>query len=413
MSYECTQGEYFLEVENYLFVLYQILMKIQRVQTLLKEQKIDGWLLYDFRKSNALAVKFLEIPPEQLLSRRFYYWIPKEGAPVKIVSSVENPLIHLPGNTVVFRSWEELESLLKFTLASSQVIAMEYSPFGAVPEVSRVDGGTIELVRKYVPKIVSSGDLLQEFTSVWDEKKWQSHLFAASVLDEIANGAWERIRDQVDSGITEYDVQQWMLQAMSEKGCMTDHPPICAVNAHSADPHYSPMPQSCSKIQRGDFILIDLWCKSKEKGAVYADITRMGAFKTTPKQLEVFQIVKRAQNGALAFVKERYLNKQPLYGYEVDRICRNVIAEAGYQEYFVHRTGHNIDELDHGPGAHLDDLETHDLRLLLPGTCFSIEPGIYLKGEFGVRLEYDVFLHPSGEVIVTGGVQEEIFNISS
>lgn len=382
--------------------------KITRAKNLLKQQNIDGWLLYDFRRSNALACRFLDIAPEQLLSRRFYYWIPQEGDPIKIVSSVENPLGHLPGKTVVFRSWEELEKSLHEVLSSSQTVAMEYSPFGAVPEVSRVDGGTIELIRKYVPQIVSSGDLLQEFTSVWDEKKWQSHLFAASVLDGIANQTWDWIRKQVDKGITEYDVQQWMLRAMEEKGGMTDHPPICAVNAHSADPHYAPLAKTSSKIMRGDFILIDLWCKSKEKGAVYADITRMGAFAPTPKQLEVFEIVKRAQSTALAFVKERYSRKQPLHGYEVDRVCRNVIGEAGYQEHFLHRTGHNIDELDHGPGAHLDDLETHDLRLLLPGTCFSIEPGIYLKGEFGVRLEYDVFLHPEGEVIVSGGIQEGI-----
>jgi Xaa-Pro dipeptidase len=384
--------------------------KIDRAKNLLKEQNIDGWLLYDFRRSNALACRFLDIPQEQLLSRRFYYWIPKEGEPVKLVSSVENPLAHLPGKTVVFRSWEELEERLKDLLSSSQTVAMEYSPFGAVPEVSRVDGGTIELIRQYVPKIVSSGDLLQEFTSVWDEKKWQSHLFAASVLDGIAKGAWAWITEQVRQGnsIYEYDVQQWMVQAMSEKGCTTDHPPICAVNAHSADPHYAPLATLSSKIQKGDFILIDLWCKSKEKGAVYADITRIGAFAPTPKQLQIFQIVKKAQSSALAFVKERVLNKAPLHGYEVDRVCRNVIAEAGYQDFFLHRTGHNIDELDHGPGAHLDDFETHDLRLLLPGTCFSIEPGIYLKGEFGVRLEYDVFLHPGGEVIVTGGIQEEI-----
>jgi Xaa-Pro dipeptidase len=389
------------------------MLKILRAQNLLKQQNIDGWLFYDFRRSNVLACRFLEIPQEQLLSRRFYYWLPQEGEPVKIISSVENPLDHLPGHTLVFRSWEELESHLKDVLVTARIIAMEYSPFGAVPEVSRVDGGTIELIRKYVPQIVSSGDLLQEFTSVWDEKKWQSHLFAASVLDRIANEAWKWILQQIKQGasIDEYDVQQWMLKAMQDQGCMTDHPPICAVNAHSADPHYAPLAKSSSKIQNGDFILIDLWCKSKEKGAVYADITRVGAFAPTQKHHAVFDIVKKAQKAALAFVKERVLNKQPVHGYEVDRVCRNVIAEAGYQEHFLHRTGHNIDELDHGPGAHLDDLETHDLRRLLPGTCFSIEPGIYLKGEFGVRLEYDVFLHPSGEVIVTGGEQEELVRL--
>lgn len=387
--------------------------KLPRVQQLLKQQNIDGWLLYDFRRSNSLACRFLEIPQEQLLSRRFYYWIPQAGESVKIVSSVENPLSHLPGKTVVFRSWQELDECLKKTLSAANTIAMEYSPFGAVPEISRVDGGTIDWIRKYVPHIVSSGDLLQEFTSVWDETKLKSHLFAASVLDSIAHSTWQWIQERVKKGITEYDVQQYMLGAMHEKGCITDHPPICAVNAHSADPHYAPSKLSSSKLSEKDFILIDLWCKSKEKGAVYADITRMGAFAPTQKQLDVFQIVKNGQNAALSFIKERVLNNKPLYGYEVDRGCRDVIAEAGYGDYFLHRTGHNIDELDHGPGAHLDDLETHDLRRLLPGTCFSIEPGIYLKGEFGVRLEYDVFLHPDGEVIVTGGVQDELLLLSN
>lgn len=372
----------------------------------------DGWMLYDFRRCNPMACRFLEIPNEALLTRRFFYWIPVEGSPVKIVSSVENPLKNLPGQEVIFHSWMELEQSLESVLKGTKQVAMEYSPRGAVPEVSRVDAGTVDLVRSFSQEVVSSGNLLQEFTAVWDEERWNMHQEAATVLEYIAEDAWQWIKHHLEENkeITEYDVQQRMLKEMHRHECITNHPPICAVNAHSSDPHYEPQKSSSALIQKGDWILIDLWCKRNCKRAVFADITRVAVAKKEPSQREqeIFDVVKKAQQTALDFVKQCYQQGHPFYGFEVDRVCRRIIETAGYGAYFVHRTGHNIDEEDHGPGAHLDDLETHDARQLLPGTCFSIEPGIYLKGEFGVRLEYDVYLNPDGKVTVTGGIQKEI-----
>lgn len=381
-----------------------------KIQTLLQEQNIDGWLLYDFRRLNALACRFLKIPETTLLTRRFFYWIPKTGEPVKIVSTVENPLIHLEGKERKFRSWQELEAILSEVLKNSKTVAMEYSE--TVPEISRVDGGTIDLIRKLGPKVVSSGNLLQ-LSNAWDEKKWELQQEAAQILDEIAESTWKWISENLKNKITEYNVQQKMLNEMHARGCVTNHPPICAVNAHSSDPHYAPSPENSTILKEGDWILIDLWCKKNVPGAVYGDITRVAIAASHPEKRHqlIFDCVKKAQETALDFVKERYENKLPLFGYEVDRVCRNVIEEAGYGDAFLHRTGHNIDEEDHGPGAHIDDLETHETRALLPGTCFSIEPGIYLKGEFGVRLEYDVYLHPNGQVIVTGGKQDAILRL--
>ena len=387
--------------------------KIQKAQKLLQDYQMDGWLLYDFRRSNPPACRFLEIPETTLLTRRFFYWIPKSGEPVKIVSTVENPLEALPGKELRFRSWQDLELVLAETLKGSATVAMEYSPFCAVPEVSKVDGGTVDLVRRAGPEVVSSGDLLQELNAVFDENKWRLQQEAAHILDRIAEDTWQWIAKQLDKGISEYDVQQRMLGQMKENNCITNHPPICAVNAHSSDPHYAPSKENSSIIKKGDFILIDLWCKKNVPHATYGDITRVAIASNAPgeKHQKIFDCVKEAQSKALAFVTERYESGKPISGFEVDRVCRQVIEDAGYGESFLHRTGHNIDEDDHGPGAHIDDLETHDTRKLLPGTCFSIEPGIYLKGEFGVRLEYDVFLHPEGKVIVTGGIQEQIVRL--
>lgn len=379
------------------------------------EAGIDGWLLYDFRRSNPLACKFLEILPGQLLSRRFFYFIPVNGPPIKIVSSVENPLKALPGEEKIFKSWEMLHSLLKATLENKKKIAMEYSPLAATPEISKVDAGTVELIRSFGNTVVSSGNLLQEFTCVWDTHKWEAHQKAAHALDRIAEETWQWITAAIkgQKKINEYDVQQWILQRIQAADCQTDHPPICAVNAHSADPHYEPLPGQSSVIREGDFILIDLWCKGNQPHSVYGDITRVGvaAKQPTEKQAVVFAVVKEAQDAAIAFVKKQYQAKRPMRGFEIDDVSRQVIEKAGYGEFFLHRTGHNIDESDHGPGAHIDNLETHDERLLLPGTCFSIEPGIYLKNEFGVRLECDVYLSPEGHAIVTGGQQDRIVKL--
>lgn len=387
--------------------------KLKEVQTYLKEQEIEGWLLFDFRQSNPLAYTFLDIPPDKMLTRRFFYWIPQQGEPIKIVPLIEpHTLDHLPGIKWFYRGWQELERLVFSLAVENAKIAMEYSPYNALPVVSKVDAGTIDLVRKSGAEVVSSANLLQHYTSVWSEFQLQSHLAAAKILEDIVDRTWAFIEKslQTRTSLDEYQVQQFMLHAMHEANCHTSHPPTCAVNAHSADPHYHPEANGASSIQPGDFILLDLWCKQRLPGAVYADITRVGvaALKPDHRQKEIFEIVKEARDQATLFVKEHYEAHQLIQGWQVDQVCRDFIQKAGFGEFFIHRTGHNLGEEVHGPGANLDNLETHDYRQLIPGTGFTIEPGIYLPQQFGVRLEYDLYLDPKGQVRITGGIQEEL-----
>lgn len=386
--------------------------KIKTVQADLISLNIDGWLLYDFKRSNDIACRFLQIPPSQILSRRFFYWIPQKGEPIKIVNRIEDPLAALPGYTERYQTWKELESILGSLFKPSQKVAMEYSPRNSLPVISKVDGGTIELIRSYGVDVVSSCDLIQRAISALSPQQVQSHLFAADVADRTVEKAWEWIAEHLKSGqrITEYDVQQFILGEFEKNGCVASDAPICATNAHSADPHYVIKPETCASINEGDFILIDLWCKQNLPDAIYGDITRVGvaAKKPSKKQQAIFNIVKEARDAATEFVRNAYKIQQPICGYEVDDVCRKVIIDAGYGQYFIHRTGHSIDVNDHGSGANIDNLETHDVRALIQNSCFSIEPGIYLPGEFGVRLEYNIFLDKNREIQVTGGIQNSI-----
>lgn len=392
--------------------------KLIEVQQLLKEHAIDGWLLYDYRGSNPLACTFLELPAGIILSRRFFYWIPQRGEPVKIVSSIEpHTLDHLPGTILLYRTWEELESVLESILDGQATIAMEYSPYNALPSVSKVDAGTLELVKRNGLQVVSSASMLQKYTSVWTPEQFQLHLKAADLLSHIIDKTWRFIAKaiQAHDSLTEYQVQQFMLHEIHAHGFVTDHSPICAVNAHSADPHYEPHEKHSSFIQRGDFILLDVWCKKDVPHAVYADIARVGvlADKPTALQQKIFDIVKEARDKATEKIRIAYENKRPIQGWEVDQCCRDIIEQSGYGDFFIHRTGHSIGGQVHGSGANLDNYETHDFRELLSGTCVSVEPGIYLPEQFGIRLEYDVYLDPIGKLIITGGIQQEITCLES
>jgi Xaa-Pro dipeptidase len=387
--------------------------KLRDVQKKLEEEGLDGWLLYDFRCSNDLAFEFLEIPAEKFFTRRFFYWIPSRGKPIKIVHRIESEnLDHLPGDKWRYLAWQELESHVEKVLSGAKRIAMEYSPRNAIPYVSKVDAGTMDMVRDCGVEVVSSADFLQIYTSVWDKHKLKTHLEAADVLDQVVAKSWELIAKKLKGGqeLTEYDVQQFILSEFEKHNCITEGPPICATNEHAADPHYIPASNGSSLIKEGDFILIDLWCKKNVPYATYGDITRVGVAAKSPtaRQQEIFSIVKDARDFGTQLVKERFERQEPLMGWEIDAACRKVIEDAGYGEYFIHRTGHNIDVNDHGNGAHIDNLETQDKRRILLGTCFSIEPGIYIPGELGVRLEYDVVVHHDGTVQVTGGIQESI-----
>lgn len=385
--------------------------RLEEIQAALQREGLDGWLFYDFRGSDPLAYRILGLDLAELSTRRWYYFIPATGEPTGIVSTVEpHRLDVLPGGKLSFLSWQEHQQRLRETLTSSRRIAMQYSPGNAIPYISRVDAGTVESIRELGMEIVSSADLVQQFEAVWTYGQWESHLRAAREVRETLDEAFAYIRRRAGKQegrrgepSTEYEVQQFILQRFAAQGLTTFHPPIVAVNAHSANPHYVPTREQSALIQPGDFVLIDLWAKEQGPEGVYADITWTGFLGTEvpARYQEIFSIVSRARDSAIAFVQQRVKEGQPFYGHEVDSISRGVIAEAGYDKFFLHRTGHSIGEEVHGNGANMDGLETRDERRVLPHTCFSIEPGIYLRGEFGVRSEVNVYVTET-EAIITG-----------
>lgn len=381
---------------------------VEKAQKFLGEAGIDGWLLYDFHGNNPLARHFLGVRSDQMTTRRFFYWIPVQGEPVKLVHAIEaHALDAMPGTKRVYSDWQLLEKELRSLLKGVKKVAMEYSPKNAIPYVSMVDGGTVDLVRSMGAQVVSSADFLPHFTAVLTEEQIQSQLRAAKFLDRVVTEMWKWIGERLGK-ITEYDAQQKIVEEFQKAKLFFDHDPIVGVNAHSADPHYEPQKKSSNFIREGDFILIDLW--GKEPEGVYGDITRVAVAARSPsaKQKQIFQIVRSAQKAAVDLVKSRFTARKRIEGWEVDDAARTVIRDAGFAEFFTHRTGHSIEISLHGSGAHMDNLEMHDVRPILPGTCFSIEPGIYLPGEFGVRLELDLVVHHNGHVEISGGEQDEI-----
>ncbi len=387
--------------------------KLKEAQKHLIQLKIDGWLLYDFHGSNDLALHFLEISQKSLLTRRFFYWIPSIGKPIKIVHAIEaHVLDHWPGDKRIYHSWQTFELELKKTLKKVRTAAMEYSPNNAIPYVSRVDAGTVEFIRSCGVSVVTSAHFLPYFTAVLSKTKIQTHFEAAKVVDWSVKSAWKWIQDSLlkNKKITEFDVTEKILECFEKKKCTSPSRPICAVNEHSADPHYEPIQGKSTHIQKGDFILIDLWCKQMKNHSVFADITRVAiaASKPTAFQKKIFSIVKKAQEAAIDLIQKRFKAKKAVHGFEVDDATRKVIEKAGYGKYFLHRTGHSISEDLHGSGAHMDNLEMHDERHILSASCFSIEPGIYLPSKFGVRLEFDILVDQNSSLYITGGKQENI-----
>jgi Xaa-Pro dipeptidase len=386
------------------------------IQHELVEAKIDGWLFYDFRGSNVLARRILEIRDNAVTTRRFYYCVPARGQPRKLVHRIESgTLDHLPGDKQVYSRWQALGAGLSTLLSGMRRVAMEYSPNNAIPYISRVDAGTIEAVRGLGVEVVSSGDLVQRFEAAWSDEQWRMHLAAADRTTAAYDRAWRFIASSISKGdsVHELDVQRAILAFFRESGLVTDHPPIVAVNAHSGDPHYEPRPGDAGLIRKGDFVLIDLWGKLDHPDAVYSDLTRVAYVgETVPQRYnEIFGIVARARDTAIGRVQRAFETGERLCGWQVDQAARDVIDAAGFDQYFVHRTGHSIGRETHGNGANMDNLETHDERRVLPRTCFSIEPGIYLS-DFGVRSEINVFIDAAGGVHVTGGpVQTSVLSI--
>lgn len=394
------------------------MFELTKVQAALEQFSLDGWLLYDFRGSNVLARRILDIPEDAMGSRRFFYFIPKAGQPTKLVHRIESEALdHLPGEKIVYLKWQELEAGLETILRNTKLIAMEYSPRNSNPYISRVDAGTVELVRESVESIVPSGDLVQLFEAVWDADQWELHQKAGLETDKAFEVAWSFIATQIreQGSVEEQAVSDVIMEHFEQSGLTTYHPPIVARESHSGDPHYETGTGSDTTIRENDFVLIDLWAKLDVPRGVYSDMTRVGIVgQQVPETYsQIFQIVAEARDAAITLVEKAFSSGTPLQGWEVDQACRDVIEEAGYGQYFVHRTGHSIGQETHGNGANMDNLETHEERLILPRTCFSIEPGIYLP-EFGVRSEVNVFIDGQNKVHVTAGErQTEILSILS
>jgi Xaa-Pro dipeptidase len=381
------------------------------IQQVIREFGFDGWLLYDFRGSNPLAKRVLGLSETALLSRRWMYWIPTIGPPMKLVHRIESGALDaLPGEKTVYSAWDEFEWGVAALLRGAGRVAMEYSPRNGIPYISRVDAGTIELVRSYGVEVESSGDLVQRFEAVWSDAQWQMHLEAGGHTDSAFHRAWSYLADRVrrEGSVRETEVQQVILDHFAQHSLMCHHPPNVSVNEHSGDPHYEPQAGKDGVIRAGDFVLIDLWAKVDHPDGVYSDLTRVAFVgdKVPEKYEQIFQIVAQARDAAIELVQHRMAARESLRGWEVDQAARSVIQEAGYGDYFVHRTGHSIGRETHGNGANMDGLETRDSRLVLPRTCFSIEPGIYLP-EFGIRSEVNVFIDESRRVHVTAGERQQ------
>jgi Xaa-Pro aminopeptidase len=394
-------------------------MDISALQRALAEQDLDAWLLYDFHGQNPTAVNALGLAGH-MLTRRWFYLVPRAGEPVALVHAIEVGSFpkDIPGAQRSYASWQSLRAALGELLGALRPharIAMEYCPEGAIPYLSRVDAGTLELVRTYGVEVVSSAELVQLFLCRWDDAQVESHARALAAIDAAKDAAFARIGEAQRRGETllETDVQKLLMDRFAAAGLETDHPPIVAVNGHAGDPHYEPSDRTPTPIRRGDLVLIDLWARGTGPRDVYADITWVGFCGDDPpsKLQEIFRVTTGARDVGLATVEQAHRDGKVLEGWQVDRAVRDFIARHGYGDRFVHRTGHSIGTSVHGDGANLDDLETHDTRRLVPGLAFSIEPGIYLPEEgLGVRSEIDVVLAASGPKVF-GKIQRELVRI--
>jgi Xaa-Pro dipeptidase len=399
--------------------------RVAEIQKALQAAKLDGWLFYDFRGSDPLAARILRLGEHASGSRRWFYYIPPTGEPTKIVHSIERAKLDaLPGQRVTYRGWEELNARVAGAIQgppenrprnqATKRIAMQYSPKNDIPYISRVDAGTIELIRSFGVEVVTSAELVQQFEAVLTPAQKQSHVEASDKLHRVLLEAFAEIGRNISSEkpITEYDIQQFIARRLDEEG-MTRENGIVAVNANSANPHYAPTREVCSPIKRGDFVLFDIVSKLRQPGAICTDQTWTGFVgDTVPEEyVRIFNIVREARDAATEFVRKNVREGKRIHGAEVDDVSRGVIKRAGYGEQFTHRTGHSIGEECHGNGVNIDNFETRDSRFITAGVLFSVEPGIYQEGKFGVRSEIDVYVGDK-DIDVTGQpIQTEIVPI--
>lgn len=378
---------------------------ISLFQEALRDASIDAWMMYDFRGTNDLAWRMLDIASDAHCTRRWAVIIPAHGTPVKIVHRMEQiPLEHIDVPTTLYDTRDSWAVALETALRPFATVAMEYSPMNAIPVTSKVDAGTVESIRALGKHVVSSADLAQRFIAVLSEEQLAGAAITGGQLRDVITDAFAHIRQCLITAtpVSEYDVQQRIMHAFGKLGMETDSAPIVAIGPNAASPHYAPSAIASSMIEPEMVVVIDAWCKRSSPGAAYADLTWVGYTGVAiPADVEAtFQIIADARNAALAIVAERYRAGEPVHGYEVDRACRSVVESAGMGSHFIHRTGHNITTEIHGPGANMDDFETHDTRRILPGTMFSIEPGIYIPGVLGMRTEIDVVVNHDGSVAV-------------
>jgi len=391
-------------------------MYLEDIQSALRDHHLDGWLFYDHHHRDPIAYRILGLDENSFVSRRWFYFIPATGDPCKLVHRVEpGKLDTLPGTKAEYSSWQELEACLAKLLDGATNIAMQYSPRNAIMYVSMVDAGTVELIRDLGKNVVSSADLVSVFEAVLTEAQIDSHFEAQRRLDYVLAAGWRFIGESTRAGhpTDEYSVVEFLKAHMAKAGLFTDHGPNCSAGPNSADSHYEPTQASSRTIRPGDFVLIDIWAKLADNPtAIWYDITWTGVVGRPPTSREkfIFNTVRKARDAAIAAVQRAYAEGRDIAGWEADDAARDVIRKAGFARYFTHRTGHNIAVSLHGNGAHLDNLETHDERLLLPNTCFSVEPGLYFPGEFGIRSEVNMITRP-GSAVVTGPAQTELLRI--
>ena len=395
---------------------------LDAIQAAISESGFDGWLFYDHHHRDPIGGRILGLDEKAHVTRRWYYYVPAEGEPRKLVHRIEQGRLDaLPGAKGMYSSWQELAAGLEAVLFDARRIAMQYSPNNAIMYVSMVDAGTVEFLRGLGKQIVSSADLVSRFEAVLSEEQVASHGAAQQAIDAILAEGWKEISRRLrpgkrrgpgrTGGPTEYEVVQWLSEAMRREGLVWENGPNVSANANSSDSHYEPTAEKSAPIREGDFVLIDIWGRLEKAGSVFYDITWTGVVGREPTEREqlVFETVRNARDAAIDAVSRAFAEGRSIRGFEADDAARGVIAAAGFGEFFTHRTGHNIAQELHGAGAHLDNLETHDERLLLPNTCFSVEPGIYLP-EFGVRSEVDMLTAP-GKAWVTGRIQRELVRI--
>jgi Xaa-Pro aminopeptidase len=390
--------------------------RIPEIQSALAEAGLDGWFFACFQRNDPIGLDLLGLNDEtKLVTRRCYYLVPRKGEPRKLVHNLEPAMLdHLPGGKSVYLTWQSYRDEIAKLVRGYRRLAAQYSPNNELPSVSRLDAGTAELLRDAGVELVSSADLAQRFAATWSAEQLASHRRANVHLHRIVLEAFNKVSDVLRRGdrIDEYTVQRFILDSFEQAGLWSEGDPIVGVNAHSADPHYQPGPGHSAPIVPGDFLLIDLWAKEKQTGSIYADITWCGVCAASPtdRQQEIFSIVAGARDAAWDLIRSRY-PRQPVHGFEVDDAARAVIQKAGYGDLFFHRTGHSIGTSDHGQGANMDNLETHDTRRLMAMTGFSIEPGIYITGDFGVRLEVNVALTADAAEITGAEPQRELLRL--